>query len=164
MVLCIVALAVFAVLGIFSAKYRQLAKDAFSCVKEMLLFKPCTTKLDERIKAKITGKLMGVPSVARFFYRNFTVLSWVFTLAFFSSTAYSAYAIYNLIRYGTCTPSNPASCVITKGYSSISAALASIFYQVSCNEAKIAYVVLAILVVALIVIVYLGRKPKARKR
>ena len=163
MVVCIIAMGVFAVMGIFSAKYRQLAKDAFSCVKEMFLFKPCTTKLDDRIKNKITGKLMRVPALARFFYRNFAILSWVFTITFAVSSAYSALAIYNLVRYGSCTPSNPKACTITNTAHALAPVLSSIAYQVNCHEVQIAYAVLAILVVALLAIVYTGRKRSGRR-
>lgn len=111
MVLCIVALLVFAVLGIWSANYRVLAKDAFRCVIRMVTFRPCDVQLETKIKSKVTSKLTIVPFLARFFYKNFKIISWIFTIAFFVSLAYSAYSIYNLVVFGTCTPGAP--CVIT---------------------------------------------------
>lgn len=155
MVLCIIALAVFSVMGIFSAKYRQLAQDAFSCVKEMLIFKPCTTKLDDRIKMKITGKLMGVPGAARFFYKNFTAISWAFTLTFIASTVYSAYALFNLFVYGSCNGKG-TTCALTP----FASAIDNFFNQVSCNQNNIAYAILAILAISLVVIVLMGMKKK----
>jgi len=110
--ICLVALFVFAVMGLFSAKYRILAKEAFKCTFLRLTFKPCDTQLDQRIKSKLTSKLLPrVPSLARFVYRNFDLLSTVFTLIFFASTAYSAYSLFNLVTLGTCDPNGV--CVIT---------------------------------------------------
>lgn len=109
MVICIVALVVFAILGIGSLRYRKLAGEAFECVSRMISFRPCTTKLDERIRARLTAKLMKIPTLARFVYKNFTLLSWIFVIIFFSSLGYLGYGIYNLIAHGTCDP-HSASC------------------------------------------------------
>ncbi len=112
MVLCIVALVVFAVLGVFSARYRALAAEAFGCVFRMVTLRPCETGLNERIKAKIVGEtLKRSPRAARAVNRHFEALSWVFTLLFFASLAYTAYGAYNLVTLGTCDPANPQNCV-----------------------------------------------------
>ena len=111
MVLCIVALLVFAVLSIWSAKYRELAKEAFRCVTRMIALKPCDVHLETKIKTKVTAKLMFIPALARFFYKYFKAISWAFTISFFASLAYSAYSVYNLLVFGTCTPGEP--CAIT---------------------------------------------------
>ena len=103
--ICIIALFVFAILGIFSARYRDLAKESFRCVFLRLTFRTCETKLDERIKSKLTSKLLRVsPSLAKFVYKRFEILSWIFTIALFASTIYSAYSLYNLFVFGTCDP------------------------------------------------------------
>lgn len=151
MVICIIALAVFGVLGIFSAYYRKLAKEALSCVKNMLLFKPCTTKFDEKIKSKVTVKLMRIPSLARFFYKNFKVISWIFTISFFASMIYSAYGIYNLIVYKTCDPQNPSTCVITR-------AGPGIYEVLTCYEAQIVYGIIIVVAIILLCIKYLNIK------
>ena len=104
MVLCIVAMVVFSILSIGSAKYRRLAQEAMKCVFKNLTFSPCDVKLEQKIKGKVTAKLLRFPTLARFFYRNFKVISWVFTVSFFASLAYSAYAFYNYFVYGTCEP------------------------------------------------------------
>lgn len=113
MVICIVALLVFSFLSITSARYRPLAKDAFKCVFRMIQFKPCEVQLEEKIKSKVTAKLMKVPMLARFFYRHFKPLSWIFTIAFFASMFYSGYGIYNLAIYGSCEPGS-AACGINQ--------------------------------------------------
>jgi hypothetical protein len=111
MVICIVALVVLSILSIFSARYRAPAKEAFRCVFRMITFRPCDVHLETKIKTKVTSKLMFAPSLARFFYKYFKPISWIFTILFFVSLGYSAYGIYNLIVYGTCSPGS--YCIIT---------------------------------------------------
>jgi hypothetical protein len=104
LVLCIIALIVFSVMSVGSAKYKRLARDALKCVAKTLTLSPCDVGLEQRIKGKITAKLLGTPRLARFVYRNFTIISWIFTVTFFASMAYSAYAFYNFFVYGSCDP------------------------------------------------------------
>lgn len=105
MILCIVALVVFAVLGVFSVRYRQLAWEAFDCVARKVTLRPCETRLDERIRAKLIAKTMKYsPRTAALLSRHFEPLSFLFTILFFASMGYSAYGIYNLIMLGTCDP------------------------------------------------------------
>jgi len=111
--ICVIALFVFAVLGIFSTKYRSLAKEAFRCTFLKITLRPCETGLDDMIKSKLTSKLLTrTPKLAKFVYKNFGLLSTAFTLLFFASMAYSAYSLYNLFVYGTCDPSGGV-CEIT---------------------------------------------------
>ena len=145
MVLCIIALIVFSILGIFSGYYRGLAKDAFKCVFLMIQFKPCEVGLEEKIKTKITSKLMVIPSLARFFYKNFKIISWIFTISFFASLFYSAYGIYNLLVIGRCDP-NSTSCELT-----------SLLYFISCHEIE---TVSIIAVISIILFIYFYFKKK----
>ncbi len=113
--ICLIALVVFGMLSVFSAKYRSTAKEAFRCVFLKMSFRTCDTKLDQRIKSGIVSKLMKKnPTLARFVYRRFDVLSWIFTIVFFASMIYSFYSLYNLAVFGTCDPLT-GSCVITQG-------------------------------------------------
>ena len=109
MVICIVAMVVFSILGIFSVRWRRVAKEAFHCVFRMIQFKPCDVQLEEKIKSKLTTKLMKIPKLARFIYKNFKIISWIFTIAFFASMFYTLYSLYNLAVYGSCSPG--ASCI-----------------------------------------------------
>lgn len=145
MVICIIALVIFSFLSIVSARYRPLAKDAFKCVFKMIQFKPCDVQLETKIKDKITSKLMVIPSLARFFYKNFKIISWAFTITFFASLIYSAYGIYNLIAIGRCDP-NSTSCEI-----------ASLLYIISCYETQ---TVAVIAVIAIILFIYFYFKKK----
>lgn len=145
MVICIVALIVFSILGIFSIRWRKLAKEAFTCVGRMLTFRPCKTKLDQRIRSKVTSKLMRrTPSLARLFYRHFKIISWIFTIAFFASMIYSFYGIYNLAAYGTCQPG--ATCSINK--------LAQL---ITCYETQIIYGILIIVFVVSLILMIKSR-------
>jgi len=111
--ICLIALVVFAILGIFSASYRSLAAEAFDCVFRRVTFRKCRSGLDVRVKGQIIGKVMRrSPGAARFVSKNFEILSWTFTILMISSTAYSAYSGYNYIRYGNCNgPGEQGFCV-----------------------------------------------------
>lgn len=102
MVICIIALPVFALLGLFSLKYRMLAVEAFRCLFRTVAFKPCNTGLDLRIKSKFTAKLMWWPAFARFFYKYFTLLSWIFVILTLLSAAFTGLGLYNYFVYGNC--------------------------------------------------------------
>lgn len=112
MVICIIALPVFAILGLFSLRYRILAGEAFRCLFETIQLKPCNSGLDVRIKSKFTAKLMWWPSFARFFYKYFTILSWVFVVLMIVSAGFSGYGLYNYIKYGNCNGENSGAFCI----------------------------------------------------
>jgi thiol-disulfide isomerase/thioredoxin len=103
--ICIIALVVFGVLGLFSVGYRSLAKEAFSCVFRRMTLRPCETGFDQRMKAKVVSKILSRSHrAARFVNNHFEALSWIFTIAMFASLGYSAYSLYNLATLGTCDP------------------------------------------------------------
>jgi hypothetical protein len=112
MVFCIVAMIVFGVLGIFSAKYRTYAREAFRCFARMATLRPCNTTFDEEMKAKITAKLIKrSPRLARNVHAHFGKISLVFAIVLFASLGYSAYGLYNLAVHGTCDPAHPDQCI-----------------------------------------------------
>ena len=100
---CLVALVVFSFMSVGSAKYKKLARDAFRCFVKTLTLSTCDVGLEQRIKGKITAKLLSVPRLARFFYRNLGDFLAVHS-KLFRSLAYSAYAMYNFFVYGSCEP------------------------------------------------------------
>ena len=103
MVLCLIALPLFAILGIFSATYRQLAREAFICVFKKIKLEPCDTGLDTRIKTSVVGPIFKVSQTAgKFVYRNFTFLSWIFVLLSIATILGVAYGGYNYYLYGNC--------------------------------------------------------------
>jgi hypothetical protein len=115
MVFCLVAMAVFGILGIFSAKYRTYFKESIHCVGRMLTLRPCNTNFDQEMKNKIVAKISTKSEkFARFVYKRFALLSWIFLIAFVISLAWTAYSVFNLIYYGTCDPANPKDCVFNQ--------------------------------------------------
>ena len=105
MVLCLVALVVFSLMSVGSAKYRPLAREAFKCFTKTLTLSPCDMAFEQRVKAKGTAKLLKVyPPLARLFYWNFRAFAWAFTIIFFASLIYTLYSFYNFAVYGSCEP------------------------------------------------------------
>ena len=116
MVVCVIALVVFAILGIFSARYRKLAKEAFECTFKKLTFKPCDTGLDTRIKAATTAKLMRWPRAAKFMHKNFDTITSILFMVMIISMAWSGYeagkGVYNYATFGNCNgPDSSAFCI-----------------------------------------------------
>lgn len=104
---CIIAFAVLAILGIFSATNRALAKEAFDCVLRRVTLRPCTTGFDEKMKAKILGSvIMRSETAARFLNKNFEILSWSFFILFLVSTIWSARGLYLFYVTGSCNGLN----------------------------------------------------------
>jgi hypothetical protein len=115
MIVCVVALIVLAIMSIFSAKYRTYTKEAFRCVGRRVMLKPCDTSFDQRVKSKITGKLMKWPRMAKFTYRHFEGMAWAFMIVMTASFLLTVNTAYNLATYGTCDPSS-SSCVFNPSY------------------------------------------------
>jgi len=101
--ICIIALIVFGIMGIFSASHRVIAKEALDCVFRKVTLRKCTTGLDKRLKAQITGKLMKRhPKTGKTIYKHFELISWFFAILLLVSLTYSVIGIYNTIAYGNC--------------------------------------------------------------
>ncbi|MBI2548216.1 DsbA family protein [Candidatus Woesearchaeota archaeon] len=113
MVLCLVALPVFAILGIFSVRYRRLTKDAVACLFNTVTLRKCKSGLDDRIKAEITGRVISFsPQTARWIYAHYKLLSWLMLTLFVASLAGSIVGIYNYVQYGNCNgPESTGFCV-----------------------------------------------------
>ena len=101
MVLCLVALPIFALLSIFSVRYRRLTLEAVDCLLRTVTLRKCRSGLDERIRASISGKLLKIwPGAARFTYRYYKALSWIIFILFTWSLVVSAAGIVNYVKYG----------------------------------------------------------------
>ena len=113
MVLCIIALPLFALLAIFSAKYRRLTKDSLDCIFKSATFRKCSSGLDDRIRADITGRVLKFsPRLAKFVYKNYKIITWIILILFLWGTYESGIAIYNYINYGNCNgPSDDGFCI-----------------------------------------------------
>lgn len=113
MVLCIVALPIFAILGIFSLKYRRLATESLRCLFRTATFRPCRSGLDERIKSSITGKVIKYsPRTAGLIYRHYKMASLLFFVMLLLSTYWTAAGVHNYWKYGNCKgPEETGFCV-----------------------------------------------------
>lgn len=112
--ICLIALLIFSVFGLFSLHYRYLAKEAFVCVFNRFRLRPCDTALDQRIKSKVVAKILKRHQKAgRFVNRYFEWFSWLFVIIMFVSFLYSCFSLYNLLRYKTCDPGQPENCPLT---------------------------------------------------
>lgn len=109
--LCVIALFVFAFLGIFSLKYRQLAKEAFVCVFKRITLRKCNTGFEEKIKAQITGRFLKRSTrLAKLAEKLYEPIAWLFVLSFFVSLFFLSRGVYYYLKFGTCDPQNPFSC------------------------------------------------------
>jgi len=111
--ICILAMVVFGFLGIFSTSHRIIAKEAFDCVFRRVTLRKCESGLDKRLKNQITGKLMKKrPAIAKFTYRHFEIISWIFTIIFIISLTYTAIGGVNYYIYGNCNgPNQDGFCI-----------------------------------------------------
>ena len=118
--ICLIALPVFLILGIFSVRYRNLAKEAFDCVFRRITFRKCHSKLDQRMKSRITGTLLKYHhGTAKFVFKNFELLSWIFTILMIVSLVYSAIGGYNYMKYGNCNGQGSTAFCIFQGINPI---------------------------------------------
>lgn len=113
MALCLLALPVFAILGIFSLKYRKLARDSLRCIFHTATLRKCDTGLDDKIKSGISGILLKYsPWGAGIVYRHYQLFSWIVILLLCWSAYTSYVGIDNYIKYGNCNgPESTNFCV-----------------------------------------------------
>jgi hypothetical protein len=110
--MCLIALLVFLLLSIVSARYRPLARRALRCVARKATFRPCDTGLDEEIKAGTVAGIMKVsPGAAGLVFRHFEAFSVAVTLIFFVSTIWLIRAVYFLWVYGNCSGPGGGPCL-----------------------------------------------------
>lgn len=110
---CIAAFIIFAVLSIFSATYRPLAKAAWHCTWKRISFQPCDISFGDEMRGKLLAKLIfRMPRLARFLDRWLDWLSFAFVIVSIWSLLYVGNAGLNYWVYGTCDPRNVESCTL----------------------------------------------------
>ena len=111
--ICIIALVVFGILGIFSATHRKVAFEAFNCVFRKTTFRKCNSDLDVRLKSQIVAKIMNKsPKTASFVYKHFEIFSWTLTILMIVSLGYTIVGGYNFYLYGNCNgPNQEGFCI-----------------------------------------------------
>jgi protein-disulfide isomerase len=110
---CIVAAIILSILGIFSASNRQLAKEALDCVFHRITFRPCTTGFDEKMKARILGRVITRSErTAGFLNQHFELLSWIFFVILLAASAMFVRGVVLFYTTGSCNGANStAFCV-----------------------------------------------------
>ncbi len=104
---CVIALIIFAIMGIFSASHRQLAAEAFKCVFKKVTFRPCDTGFRDKMKGKMVGALLRRSTfAAKVFNNHFELLSWLFFILMVGSTVWVIRGGYNFYYYGSCNGLN----------------------------------------------------------
>ena len=100
---CIIAFVILAILGIFSASNRVLAKEALDCVFRRVTLRPCNTGFDEKMKAKILGSVITrSETAARLINKNFELLSWIFFILMLGSSIWALRGVYLFYVTGSC--------------------------------------------------------------
>jgi hypothetical protein len=59
------------------------------------------------------------PVVARFTFRNFEAISWIFTILMAVSIIYSGIGIYNFVMYGNCNGENSDEVCVYDGLNNV---------------------------------------------
>ncbi len=115
--ICFMALIIFAILAVFSAKYRAYFKEALDCVARKATLRKCTTSFDKKMKIKVTSKLSKRnKSLGKFVYKNFDIITWTITIVSIIIMILSLYfgvlGVYNWYAYGNCNgPDSTELCV-----------------------------------------------------
>lgn len=114
MVICVIALVVFGILGIFSATHRQMAREAFDCVFRKMTMRPCNTGLDRRLRMIVSMKVMSRHEGAgKFVHRNFEAISFAFMILMLGSFVFSGIGLYNYWAFGNCNgPNSSELCLL----------------------------------------------------
>ncbi len=108
---CIAAFIVFLILGVFSVRYRLLAKKAWYCVGRKLTFRPCDIGFREEAKDVLVGKFIVTwPRFARFLDRWIEVFATIFVVLSVWSLLLVLQSSLNLFVYDTCNPKDVESC------------------------------------------------------
>ena len=111
--ICIIALIVFSIMGIFSASQRKIAIQAFDCVFRRLTLRKCQSGLDIQLKSQLVGKILNKsPKAAKFTFKYFEVISWIFVILTIGSMILTVQSGYNYYLYGNCNgPESDAFCI-----------------------------------------------------
>ena len=91
-----------------------------NCLKKKLCIQKDSAKalrycFDQKIKTKVTGRVLRFSPVAtRFIRKYFKVFSWTFLALLLVSFFFSARGIYYLVTIGSCGPHSP-TCIFRPG-------------------------------------------------
>lgn len=104
---CLASLIVLAILSLFSASHRPLAKMALDCVVRRATFRTCNSDFKEQMQGRIVGALLRrSPASARFVHKQFELLSWIFVILSVASLAWALWGGWNFYAWGSCNGRN----------------------------------------------------------
>lgn len=115
--ICLIALVVFGILAVFSARYRAYFKEAADCVFRRMTLRKCTTSFDKKMKVKISSKISNRSRpLGGYVFKHFEALSWLMTIVMIVSLVWSGYwgtvGLYNWVVYQNCNgPESDEACV-----------------------------------------------------
>lgn len=117
---CIAAFIVLAIISIFSARYRKLAKKAWSCTLRRVTLRPCDTSFKEETKNKLLSHVAKrTPRLVKTADVGIEVASFALVILTIWSIFVVLEAGLNLFVWGTCAPSNASSCSLSSESCSI---------------------------------------------
>ena len=95
---CIIASGIFGLIMLFSVKNRRYARDALHCLMRYTTFRLCDASLHDRVRATVISRLMiNHMGLARFMYRHFEIISWVFIIFVYAFLGCAVYGVATCI-------------------------------------------------------------------
>ncbi len=117
---CIAAFIVLAIISIFSASHRKLAKKAWSCTLRRVTLRPCDSSFKEETKNKLLARVANrSPRMVKAADVSIEVASFIFVVLTIWSLLSVIMSGVNLFVWGTCTPNNASSCSLSSETCSI---------------------------------------------
>jgi len=111
---CIAAFIVLAIISIFSASQRKLAKKAWSCTMRRVTFRPCDSSFKEETKNKILSHVANkTPHLVKAADIGIEVASFALVILTIWSLLAVVQSGLDLFVWGTCTPANASSCSLS---------------------------------------------------
>lgn len=111
---CIAAFIVLLLVGIVSAKYRRYVSKAWRCVWRKVTFRPCDTSFKEEIKNHLLARVaIKNPRLVKPAGIGLEIAAWIVVILTVWSLFIAIKSSVNLYVYGTCNPSNAASCSLS---------------------------------------------------
>lgn len=108
---CIAAFIVLAIISIFSASHRKLAKKAWGCTMRRITFRPCDTSFKEEAKSKLLSHVAKrTPKLVKAADIGIEIASFALVILTIWSILSVMYSGLNLFVWGTCTPNQASSC------------------------------------------------------
>jgi hypothetical protein len=110
-VFCIAAFIVLAIISIFSASHRKLAKKAWSCTMRRVTFRPCDTSFKEEAKSRLLAHVANkTPRLVKAADIAIEIMAFILVVLTVWSLFVAVKSGLNLYVWGTCNPAKASSC------------------------------------------------------